>query len=128
MELLEKENAPNIKLRHDFEFPQWFDEREAKEESVIGPIELYNIAHFSKKKNGPIDEIAANNLDLLSKYKDEGSNKTEDDVCIEVVGHVPRFVKIHSSNLQRNQTKRNGIVALFAHDGCFGAIAYLLVE
>ncbi|KAL3510313.1 hypothetical protein ACH5RR_029714 [Cinchona calisaya] len=30
--------------------------------------------------------------DLLSKYKDEGSNKTEDDLCVEVVGHVPRYV------------------------------------
>ncbi|KAL3499855.1 hypothetical protein ACH5RR_038948 [Cinchona calisaya] len=107
------------------------EEREAKEERVIGPIELYDMTHFSRKKNGPIDELVANNLikmkDLLSKYKDEGSNKIEDDVCVEVVGHVLGFVKIHSSNLQRNQTKRNGVVALFAHDGCFGAVTNLLV-
>ncbi|KAL3514066.1 hypothetical protein ACH5RR_026783 [Cinchona calisaya] len=94
---------------------------EAKEERVIGPLELYDMTHSSRKKNGPIDERAANNLtkikDLLSKYKDEGSNKIEDNI----------FVKIHSSSLQRNQTKRNGVVALFARDGCFGAIAYMLV-
>ncbi|KAL3537723.1 hypothetical protein ACH5RR_001089 [Cinchona calisaya] len=31
--------------------------------------------------------------DLLSKYKDEGSNTTEDDVGVKVVGHVPRYVR-----------------------------------
>ncbi|KAL3538073.1 hypothetical protein ACH5RR_001439 [Cinchona calisaya] len=64
--------------------------KEAKEERVIGPIELYDMTHFSRKKNGLIDELVANNLTKmkdLSKYKDEGSNKTEDDVYVEVVGH-----------------------------------------
>ncbi|KAL3534929.1 hypothetical protein ACH5RR_003390 [Cinchona calisaya] len=48
--------------------------------------------------------------DLLSKYKDEGSNKTKDDVCIEVVEHVPGYV--HSRGPQKPRLSAKNIAKI----------------
>ncbi|KAL3513249.1 hypothetical protein ACH5RR_025966 [Cinchona calisaya] len=36
--------------------------QEAKEDRSVGPIELYEMTHFSKKKNGPVDEKSTTNV------------------------------------------------------------------
>ncbi|XP_071902869.1 uncharacterized protein [Coffea arabica] len=70
--------------------------REAQEGREVGPIELYDITHYSKKKNAMVDETSAMNLSVMKEKKLEsessGANRTEEDISIEVTGRVTGYV------------------------------------
>lgn len=78
-------------------------EREAKEGRSIGPIELYDMTHFSRKKNAMVDETSAQNSSKMKELQldSEGSGtaKTKEDICVEVTGHVTRYV--HGQGLSK---------------------------
>lgn len=55
------------------------------------------MTHFSRKKNAMVDETSAQNSSKMKELQLEceasGVAKTEEDICVEVTGHVTGYVR-----------------------------------
>ncbi|KAL3514067.1 hypothetical protein ACH5RR_026784 [Cinchona calisaya] len=65
MEILEQENASNIQLRHDLEFPQWFDERAYQEDDLEDLIGVQENNELHSLTRGDIDVVERIDANLL---------------------------------------------------------------